>query len=67
MVWELPGIHVNVCWEVYVVPSTTMEPDGLAVNVMDTVAGDEAVLVELVVVVVLVDVVVVLVVVFVLV
>jgi len=48
------------------VPSTTMEPDGLAVNVMDTVAGDEVVLVELVVVVVLVDVVVVLVVVFVL-
>jgi hypothetical protein len=40
-----------------------MEPDGLAVNVIDTVAGDEAVLV---VVVVLVDVVVVLVVVFVL-
>jgi hypothetical protein len=40
-----------------------MEPDGLAVNVMDTVAGDEVVLVELVVVVVLVlvDVVVVLV------
>ena len=37
-----------------------MEPDGLAVNVMDTVAGDK------VVVVVLVDVVVVLVVVFVL-
>ena len=43
-------------------PSTSMEPDGLAVNVMDTVAGDESVLVELVVVVVLVDVVVVLVV-----
>jgi hypothetical protein len=38
-----------------------MEPDGLTVNVTDTVAGDEVVLVELVVVVVLVDVVVVLV------
>jgi hypothetical protein len=36
-----------------------MEPEGLAVNVMDTVGGDEVVLVELVVVVVLVDVVVV--------
>jgi hypothetical protein len=36
-----------------------MEPDGLTVNVMDTVAGDKVVLVELVVVVVLVDVVVV--------
>lgn len=43
-------------------PSTTMEPDGLAVKVIDTVAGDKVVLVELVVVVVLVDVVVVLVV-----
>ena len=43
-----------------------MEPDGLAANVIDTVGGDEVVLVELVVVVVLVDVVVVLVVVFVL-
>jgi len=42
------------------VPSTTMEPDGLAVNVIETVAGDK------VVVVVLVDMVVVLVVVFVL-
>jgi hypothetical protein len=39
------------------VPSTTSEPDGLTVNVMDTVAGFEVVLVELVVVVVLVDVV----------
>jgi len=48
------------------VPSTSMEPTGLAVNVIETVAGDESVLVELVVVVVLVDVVVVLVVVFVL-
>jgi len=48
------------------VPSTTMDPNGLAVNMIDTVAGDEVVLVELVVVVVLVDVVVVLVVVFVL-
>jgi len=48
------------------VPSTSMEPDGLAVNVMETVAGDKVVLVELVVVVVLVDVVIVLVVVFVL-
>ena len=47
-------------------PSTTMEPDGSAVNVMDTVAGDKVVLVELVVVAVLVDVVVVLVVVLVL-
>jgi len=43
------------------VPSTTMEPDGLAVNVIETVAGDKVVLVELAVVVVLVDVVVVLV------
>jgi len=48
------------------VPSTTMEPEGLAVNVIDTVAGDKVVLVELIVVVVLVDVAVVLVVVFVL-
>jgi hypothetical protein len=39
------------------VPSTTMEPDGLAVNVIDTVAGDKVVLVELLVVVVLADVV----------
>jgi len=43
-----------------------MEPEGLAVNVMDTVAGYGVVLVELVVVVELVDVAVVLVVVFVL-
>lgn len=35
-------------------PSTTMEPEGLAVNVMDTAGGDEVVLFELVVVVVLV-------------
>jgi hypothetical protein len=43
-----------------------MEPNGLAVNVMGTVAGDKVVLVELVVVAVLVDVVVVLVAVIVL-
>ena len=62
--WELPIIQVNVCWEVYVVPSTTMEPDGLAITIMDTVAGDKVVLVvlvDVVVVVVLVAVVVVLV------
>jgi hypothetical protein len=32
-----------------------MEPEGLAVNVIETVSGDKVVLVELVVVVVLVD------------
>jgi len=39
MVWELPGTQVNVCGDVYVVPSTTIEPDGSAVTITDTVAG----------------------------
>lgn len=55
MVWELPRTQANVCGGVKVVPSTTIEPDGLAVNVIDTVGGDEVVLVELLVVVVLAD------------
>jgi hypothetical protein len=32
---------VSVCGDVYVMPSTTIEPDGLAVTVIDTVSGDD--------------------------
>jgi carbonic anhydrase/acetyltransferase-like protein (isoleucine patch superfamily) len=50
MVCELPGTQANVCGDVKVAPSTTIEPDGFAVTVMDTVAGDDvAVAVESVV------------------
>ena len=50
MVWELPGTQMNVCGDVYVAPSTTTEPDGLAITVIDTVTGDAVdVLVEFVV------------------
>ena len=41
---------MNVCGDVYVAPSTTTEPDGLAITVIDTVTGDAVdVLVEFVV------------------
>jgi len=49
MVWELPGTQVNVCGDVYVVPSTTIEPDGSAVTMIDTVTGGNVVLAEFVV------------------
>jgi signal peptidase I len=48
-VWELPGTHANVCGDVYVVPSTSIEPTGLAVTIIETVTGEDVVLVELVV------------------
>ena len=35
---ELPGTQLKVFGDVYVVPSTTIEPDGLAVTVIGTVA-----------------------------
>ena len=47
---ELPGAHANVCGDVYVDPSTTIEPAGLAVTIIETVTGnDVVVLVELVI------------------
>jgi hypothetical protein len=49
MVWELPGAQLDVCGEVYVVPSTTIEPIGFAVTMIDTVTGGKVVLVEFVV------------------
>jgi hypothetical protein len=50
IVWELPGSHANVCDDVYVDPSTTIEPTGFAVTIIETVTGnDVVVLVELVV------------------
>jgi len=48
-VCELPGTHAKVCLDVYVVPSTSTEPTGLAVTIIETVTGEDAVLVELVV------------------
>jgi hypothetical protein len=50
---------LNVCDDVYVVPSTTIEPAGLAVTIIETATWDDVVLVEFVAVVVVVVVVVV--------
>jgi hypothetical protein len=47
IVWKLPGAHANVCGDVYVKPSTSIEPTGLAVTIIETVAGEDVVLVEL--------------------
>jgi hypothetical protein len=41
MTCELPGTQLNVCSDVYVTPSTTIEPDRFAVTVIGTEAGDD--------------------------
>jgi hypothetical protein len=50
---------LNVCDDVYVVPSTTIDPAGVAVTVIETGTWDDVVLVEFVMAVVVVVVVVV--------
>jgi hypothetical protein len=49
---------LNVCDDVYVVPSTTIDPAGLAITVIETGTWDDVVLVEFVIAVVVVVVVV---------
>lgn len=56
--WELPGTQLNVCDDVYVDPSTTIEPAGFAVTITEMAAVDDVMLVELVVALVVVVVVV---------
>jgi hypothetical protein len=41
IVCELPGTQLNVCGDVYVTSSTTIEPDGFAVAVIGTEAGGD--------------------------